>query len=247
MLNQLMRYLPLVSLLEKETCGRMLEVGSGIKGINRYLTEKMVIGVDVDFSGLCKADLRNFYPVKAEAIKLPFADNSIEIVVCSDTLEHVPQEDREAVIRELWRVAQKKVYPSFPVKETYGAWERRLERIYTLFKKERPSWLIDHIDKGLPEKKRISKVLRDNMMPFKTLPNENNVIHFFLMIIDEFIFPCNLVADVMSPKQWNFGQHSFIENLARCLLYGFRSLPLYLSFGSTVRKIFILNKDEIYS
>lgn len=245
MFNQMMRYVPIADLVEKESPSRILEVGSGIRGIRLYLPDVPVVGVDIDFTGLRNAKDPGFYPVKAMVEALPFGDSSFEIVVCSDTLEHVPREEREDVIRELWRVAGKKVFLAFPVEETYSRWEKRLEKFYRFFGKGLPDWMRDHIEKGLPRGNDISGFLSVNKIPFHVVPNENNMAHFIVMMIDEFICRGNFVTDVISPKYWEYPQHSFFENITRFMFRGLRCLPRFCNFGSTVRKIFILDKNEI--
>lgn len=244
MLNQLMRYVPLAALVEKEPCEIILEVGSGIRGITRYLTEKTVVGVDVDFTGLEGMRNEKFYPVKAEAKALPFKDGSFEIVVCSDTLEHIPHEDREKVIRELWRVASKKVYLAFPTKEGHEVWEKRLIRTYGFFRKITPWWLKDHIKNGLPKEAVVLDFFRKNEISFRAIRNENNFIHYMVMIMDGFIFPQERITDVIAPSVWKRSEHSLRDNVLRLMFGGFRGLLPVLNFGSTVRKIFILNKNS---
>lgn len=246
MLNQLMRYVPLVHLIRKERCGRILEVGGGLNGINRYLPEKTVVDVDVIFKDPDNIRNDRFFPIRGSAQHLPFNDNSFSVIVCSDVLEHICPEEREAVIRELWRGASGKIFLSFPVNETYGKWEQLLLRTYKLFRVETPDWLTDHISKGLPKEESVSGFLKENKMPFETVPNENNFIHFLVMIADASCLSkyFNYISDTISPETWDKGGHSRTANFIRAFFIPFRQFPRFLNFGSTVRKIFIIDKGS---
>ncbi len=246
MLNQLMRYLPIVHLLKKEECRKILEVGGGLRGINAYLPDKFVVNVDINFPISKNMVKKGLYQIKGSAKSLPFKDNSFPVVVCVDTLEHISLEDRESVIKELWRVGRNKIYLSFPVDETYGKWEQKLSRIYKLWKKSIPDWLLEHREKGLPKEESISKFLRENGMAFKIIPNENNFFHFIIMIIEYSRFSkyLNYIVDIISPEGWKKDKHSFKANLTRALFVHLKYFLLFLNFGSTVRKIFVLVKNE---
>jgi 2-polyprenyl-6-hydroxyphenyl methylase/3-demethylubiquinone-9 3-methyltransferase len=245
MLNQLMRYVPLIHLIKRERCDRILEVGGGFSGVNRYLPEKVVIGVDISFNDSGNAGNGRFFPVKGMAQRLPFTDNSFPVVVCSDVLEHICTDEREAVIRELWRVSSGRIYLSFPVNETYGKWEQRLLALYKLFKIEIPDWMADHIRKGLPSEKSAAGFLKENKMSFKVIPNENNLIHFAVMLLESSILSklITSVVGVIAPEKWVFSEHSFMANLTRGVFLPFKQLPRFLNFGGTVRKIFIITKN----
>jgi len=246
MLNQLMRYIPIVYLIKKEGYKEILEVGSGINGINIYLPDNFIIGLDINFTNTENIIKEGFYPIKGSAKFLPFRNNSFPITVCIDTLEHIPLEDRESVIKELWRVTNNKVYLSFPISETYRKWEQRILKVYKLWKKNIPDWLFEHIGKGLPKEEATFKFLRKNKIAFKVIPNENNFLHFFIMIVEHTHFSkyLNYIIDIISPETWERDEHSFKVNLIRALFVHLRQLPCFLNFGSTVRKIFILTRNE---
>jgi 2-polyprenyl-6-hydroxyphenyl methylase/3-demethylubiquinone-9 3-methyltransferase len=246
MLNQLMRYLPLASLVGREGSARILEVGGGLNGLNKYLPEETIIAVDISFKDIDSISTEKFFPIRGSALHLPFDDNSFSVVVCSDALEHIPNDDRCAVITELCRVSSGKVFLSFPVAETYGKWEQLLLKAYGLLEIKTPEWLKDHVAKGLPEEAAVIRFLKKNRMRFEVIPNENNLIHFFIMIADASRFSryLNYVSDIVSPATWDKKKHSCKANLLRSMLVPLRKLPGVLSFGSTVRKIFIIDKGN---
>ncbi len=76
-------------------------------------------GADINFKNLLKAkdklDLnRNFFPLKrfscafsaADITELPFEDNSFDIVICSEVMEHIPNEN--SALAEIKRVLKPK-------------------------------------------------------------------------------------------------------------------------------------------
>ena len=94
---------------------RVLDAGCGS---GRHLCESFrtsgvdVAGVDLKWDDLCKArgylnlmageTSGRWVVARADVTKLPFADGSFDIVVCSEVLEHI--EDNRAAVRELVRV-----------------------------------------------------------------------------------------------------------------------------------------------
>jgi ubiquinone/menaquinone biosynthesis C-methylase UbiE len=238
-----MRYILLVHLIEKEPSGGILEIGGGIRGINMYLKERSVIGVDIVFPKNAKSNGR-FCPVQGSARFLPFRDSAVPIVVCVDTLEHILPEDREEVVKELIRVGSRKVYLSFPVRETYEKWEKRFVKLLQIWRKEEPAWLKEHLEKGLPSHKDLSDFLRRENISFQVIPNENNFLHLLAMVIDYSIFSrCfSHILDVISPDAWERGKNSPRDNLIRAIFVPMKWLPRFLNFGSTVREIFVIGK-----
>lgn len=91
-----------------------LGCGEGRHAINCYLqAEVMAIGVDLSNHDLRTAQQRylpfqqasgerQFYLQQADATRLPFADASIDKIICSEVLEHI--HDYQAVLEEIQRV-----------------------------------------------------------------------------------------------------------------------------------------------
>lgn len=83
-----LRYLPIADDIRKtEGINTILDVGSGSLGITPYL-KRNVTGIDTTFSGPTSDYLKQ---INGSAIDLPFKNNSFDVSICSDTLEHVPK------------------------------------------------------------------------------------------------------------------------------------------------------------
>jgi predicted SAM-dependent methyltransferase len=144
-----LRYLPIVFLLKKEKLdkSKILEVGSGSYGITPYLKRK-IIGVDTTFD-------EPEYPLLEQkvgsTIKLPFDENSFDVVILSDVLEHLPKEIRAQAVNEAIRVSRKKIIISGPFGKEAARQDKLLAK-YSVRKigKMHP-FFKDHLKYGLPE------------------------------------------------------------------------------------------------
>src|SRR5208282_6352828 len=149
LLNWAVRYLPIIRVLKRTlTPGELvLEVGSGPFGLGSFFPYPYV-GCDVTFP---VTPLKPMMPVQCSGSQLPFKDASFPAVVASEVLEHVPPEQRRAVIEEALRVAQKVAVFSFP----FGPRARLLdERFYAELKRRhfpRPEWLEEHMLYPFPD------------------------------------------------------------------------------------------------
>ena len=123
--------------LELGECQRMLDVGCGTGELTRVLREESngdVVGLDAD------ADLLASVPgptVRGDATRLPFADDSVDLVVCQALLINLP--DPVAAVREFARVASDRVAAVEPnngavtVQSTVDSEPRLARRARSLF------------------------------------------------------------------------------------------------------------------
>jgi SAM-dependent methyltransferase len=95
----------------------MLDVGTGAGDIAetaRDIAKRRgvilkTIGLDSSEALLRRHRARNDSVVFGSALQLPFADRSVDIVMCSQLLHHFPEAQAVAVIREMNRVARVRV------------------------------------------------------------------------------------------------------------------------------------------
>ena len=99
-----------------DDCKSLLEVGCGDGRILNQIKNnyKTIYGVDISKEGLKKVEV----PTKlADVSQLPFQDNSFDIVLCCEVLEHIPYETYQKSLEELERVAKKYILISVPNNE----------------------------------------------------------------------------------------------------------------------------------
>lgn len=98
----------------------LLDVGTGIGDIPSLAAATWrargvtitSFGIDASASPLRDARARGLIPICADALALPIASKSVDIVICSQTLHHFETPAAVAVLRELDRVARARVIVS---------------------------------------------------------------------------------------------------------------------------------------
>jgi len=178
MLNQLVRYEPVLRLVREAGGETVLEVGAGTEGLQRLLDGEMrVTAVDVAFG---EAGARE-WQVVADSRELPFRDRSFDVVVTLDMLEHVAAEDRPRVLEELARTARKRVIVGCPTGVAALEADRRLARMLDRRGESYAgSWLEEHLEHGFPERHEIAEALHRHG-EVRVVPNENLWAHELLM------------------------------------------------------------------
>jgi hypothetical protein len=125
----------------------MLEIGSGPFGIGTFRKVPFT-GCDVAFSAEPKWPMT---PLIASAADLPLPDQSFDVVLASDVLEHIPPDLREKVIHEAMRVARKLVIFGFPCGAPAHDSDRALKQTYLSRNLQVPAWLEEHMEAAFPE------------------------------------------------------------------------------------------------
>ncbi len=150
----------------------ILDVGCG-GGIFGKILEKN--GGEVVYLSPDVNDLRYISgnKVVGNGIGLPIKDGAFDYVVSSDVFEHVSETERSILIREMMRVAQKKVIFTFSQVHTRNP--KRLgillfEWGYKLFKVPYPSWYQEHNNLIIPEIEEIVQAINNysyTMKPYQ--------------------------------------------------------------------------------
>ena len=102
---------------ELPACATLLDVGTGtadIAAAARVLTEKRgvtlrTIGFDISPILIARHRRRNDAVVVGHALRLPFRDKSIDVVMCSQVLHHFREPEARMLISEMNRVARARV------------------------------------------------------------------------------------------------------------------------------------------
>lgn len=163
-----------------DTNRRILEVGSGTEGIARYL-KRSIVGLDRSFSGPVNQWLE---PVCGSILTLPFCSKAFDDVVCVDTLEHLARNERPRAVRELIRVARKRVIISGPA----GAFAQWGDAAYADFVAQLggavPSWLAEHQRYGIPSLGDLLEILSACGYVFTVHVNEGVIQHYSAVVAD---------------------------------------------------------------
>jgi SAM-dependent methyltransferase len=176
MLNQLARYGPVVSLIEESPGSTVLEVGSGHRGVTRFLARRwQITASDVDFTDYGTAAEENgserVERVRADVCALPFADMAFDVVVAVDVLEHVRPEQRRLALNELVRVTRRRLIVAVPSGRQALESDRRLAGFYRRLGLDVPVWLDEHLERGFPEEADLHRALAPHGR-LRLLPNE---------------------------------------------------------------------------
>lgn len=179
MLNQLVRYAPVIEMLRRER-GSLLEVGSGQAGISEYLRRR-VIGLEIRFPGPPGPYLA---AVRGSATHLPFADHSVDVVLVMDTLEHIPSSLRPRAVAEAIRVARRRIIVGGPMGAAAREADRRLAAYYRRRRIEVPDWLLEHLAESAPDVGEVVAPLREAGLEVRVRGNENLQAHLALMRLE---------------------------------------------------------------
>lgn len=118
---------------------KVLDVGGGITGIKLFSDNRVTI-VDLEVGD-----------IKMDARKLKLKDNSFDVVVSVDVIEHLPREDRKNFVKNLVRIAKRLVVISAPYggKLHLAAEKRLLSRLKKIGRKD--FFLKQHVKYILPK------------------------------------------------------------------------------------------------
>jgi ubiquinone/menaquinone biosynthesis C-methylase UbiE len=87
---------------------RVLEIGIGNGFVSKYLKNQKINILTLDFDERLKPD------ISGSILNIPFADESFDTIASYELLEHLPYEDTQKALREIYRVTQKYTILSIP-------------------------------------------------------------------------------------------------------------------------------------
>jgi SAM-dependent methyltransferase len=175
MLDKLIRYGVVERILGPNPKGTLLEVGAGPQGLGACLPYRFV-GVDPWYP---EPPVAAQSAVRASATALPFPDQSFDVVLCIETLEHISHPLRKQVAAELLRVARRKVIITHPFGWLGRLGDMLLVMQYALLRPlgiKQPWWLHEHFENPLPDPR---EYLKDVRVEFKRVERgqENWFLH----------------------------------------------------------------------
>jgi len=86
----------------------VLEIGIGNRFVSKYLKERGVNVATLDIDKRLNSDF------VGSVLKIPFVDESFEVVTCCELLEHLPYRDFSKALSEIYRVSKSYVILSLP-------------------------------------------------------------------------------------------------------------------------------------
>jgi O-antigen/teichoic acid export membrane protein len=181
-LNWATRYYPILRAIKQhmpqpqsERPCSLLEVGAGPVGIGRFYRAPF-IGCDL---GSSWRPLPPMVPVMATGTQLPFKNRSFDAVILSDVLEHIPPGDRAAVIEESLRVTRGVAIFGFPSGAEAQAADRQLAQAYDRKRRDRPSWLQEHLQYSYPTEELFANL--ENEWAVSLFGNASAGFHYWTM------------------------------------------------------------------
>lgn len=179
MLNHALRYAPVIKALDDAPGRRLLEVGSGSRGIAAFTSGFEITACDVSFDDYGGGDAGTRLPVRrvqGSVLDLPFEEAAFDVVLALDLLEHINPADRTLALHELRRVSRGLLIVGCPCGRAAEAADKRLSEHLLKHGKSLPGWLVEHLDHGLPDSVELCGAARPGD-PFYIIQNVSAASH----------------------------------------------------------------------
>jgi predicted SAM-dependent methyltransferase len=112
---------------------------------------------------------------------LPFAHSSFDAVLSSDTIEHLTPEQRISSIKEMLRVSKRWLVIGAPFRNPCVEFaEEKINALYRKCFKNPYPWLMEHIERRLPDLSLIRKILEETGARVTVYPN-GSIVSWFIM------------------------------------------------------------------
>lgn len=159
--NHLVRFEPVLALTRQHRAGHVLDVGSGSAGLAQLLGSAWrTTALDVEFVGEA-GNQPNESRILGDVRRLPIPDEAFDVVIAVDLLEHLHRDDRRQAVRELCRVARGHAIIACPTGSAALEVDRRLADRLESRGRSCPTWLVEHLDRGMPEQEAVVAEARE--------------------------------------------------------------------------------------
>lgn len=197
--HQLVRYVPVLSLLNQSRPGRILEVGSGPSGITLLRPSLRIVGCDLAFY---RAPDAGVTAVGGSVLELPFRDGSFDAVVSVEMLGEIAPADRARALEEMVRVAGRRAIVVTPWGEPGDRLHRDLYRWVVGRGHTAPGWLVHLQSVPSPKEDVLDSLRRRNDLRVTVLPGLGRVpLWWLLRLEDRFVsgVPLQLFVPLLRP------------------------------------------------
>ena len=201
--DQLQRYRLAADLIEEvrvKTPLSILDAGSREGFMGNFLPDDRIIGID-------RSDFLDDRFIKGDILRLPFRDNSFDVVLTLDVLEHISIRDRLAFVEELVRVSADIIIIGAPFenREVVAAEKLAIEFCEKMTG-EKHEFLAEHLVEGLPDLRKLTGWAEEMGIQAMVLPN-GYLYHWFLMICLNFY-----LSQMKDPWKFIFAVNQFYFN-----------------------------------
>jgi len=213
--------LSVIHTYEKNESLSILDVGGYPCEFEKFTKNKIFI-VDLPY---CKKE--NY--IKGSGMDLPIKTNFFDIVISSDTFEHIVVDKRIQFLKELIRVSKKYIILGAPFKsEINELVEDELCNLHNkIYQKPHP-WLNEHKVNSLPNLSILMDFLDENNYLYQIFPNGNSFIWYL------FQWAYYLFQSLSGLAEYTYKINSLYNNY----LYHYDNIePSY-------RKIILISKDN---
>lgn len=181
---------------------KILDAGCGEHGLAAFMPSANIAGVDILPAE--DVDPRVNY-THGSILELPFEDDSFDVAVSVDVLEHLPEGVRGEAIMELVRVARRAVVIAFPAGAAARAMDEDFEQELASSGQPLPDWLAEHLENPYPETANVVAAieLSGRKVATSVVYSENLAVAKFLRrwaVRSKYVYlMANVLAGILSP------------------------------------------------
>jgi SAM-dependent methyltransferase len=152
-----LRYRPVVKITKKHGGKKILEVGAGGSGISSYLHnfrgKIYTLSPEPEIEKTDDGTIK----LKGDILRSRFKNNTFDIVISLDVIEHIRKKDRAKAWREMYRILKPKgiIICGFPVGSEAQKADKEVNNEFKKKNGKNHRWLKEHIDTGLPVKEDV--------------------------------------------------------------------------------------------
>ena len=218
----------LINLLRKNKTGlKILDIG----GRSGHLKEFLQNDDDLYILDIRKSESNEKNYFVGDIICAPFKEHTFDVVVSSDLFEHIPPENRESTLSEMYRISKNYVILGAPFySEKAAEAEIKINDFFLKLTGNNHPWLFEHIKNGLPSGKKLKDFLKNNGFEYLTTKT-NNISNWFLMQLFIFYSYKYGIPDENVSKVYRFYNMNFLD-LGDSLNTAYRTIYLIGKTGT---------------